>query len=124
MLTFHPDTKYITEYCVSFNVLLSMYIQSFKDIIIFQDWACRLCDFITLNVNEIINHMLLVHDIDIYQVNIGVKRKKAKKQINLEDIIISKLTFIILIKIYFVFVYNYINIDFFQIHIIQPTIFL
>lgn len=82
-----------------------MCIKSFTNIIILQDWACRLCDFITLNVNEIISHLLLVHDVDTYRVNrlnLSGISKNTKTQINLEDIILSKLKFIILIDLYFV----------------------
>ncbi|XP_060869788.1 uncharacterized protein LOC132944454 isoform X2 [Metopolophium dirhodum] len=42
VLSFHPDTKYITEY---------------------HDFMCRLCNFITINVNDIVDHIMNVHDI-------------------------------------------------------------
>lgn len=42
VLSFHPDTKYITEYF---------------------DFMCRSCDFVTISVNDIVDHILNVHDI-------------------------------------------------------------
>ncbi|KAE9535993.1 hypothetical protein AGLY_007894 [Aphis glycines] len=42
VISFHPDTKYITEY---------------------YDFMCRLCNFITISVNDIVDHILEVHDI-------------------------------------------------------------
>ncbi|XP_015366814.1 PREDICTED: uncharacterized protein LOC107163755 isoform X2 [Diuraphis noxia] len=42
VLSFHPDTKYITEY---------------------YDFMCRLCNFVTISVNDMIDHIMKIHDI-------------------------------------------------------------
>ncbi|XP_025193705.1 uncharacterized protein LOC112593511 [Melanaphis sacchari] len=59
VLSFHPDTKYITEY---------------------YDFMCRLCDFITISVNDIVDHILKVHDIVL----------NNKKKDNLDNYTINK----------------------------------
>lgn len=51
-------------------------------IIFLQDFMCRLCNFITINVNDIVDHILNVHDI-----------VSNKKKDSLSNYTISKLQF-------------------------------
>lgn len=55
---------------------------------VLQDFMCRLCSFVTINVNEIIDHIMTVHDI--------VMNKKKKDW--LDNYTISELQFVCQIK--------------------------
>lgn len=46
---------------------------------------CRLCDFVTFNVNEIVNHILIIHNIDLNNAT------NAKK---INEYVLSKFEFV------------------------------
>lgn len=60
---------------------------------------CRLCDFITLSANDIKNHILTIHNIDLN----NIPNKK-----NIEDYILSKFKmfkYLYLMKLFLLFLY-------------------